>query len=100
MKQIMSIKPEAEVFLVANKCDRTDYRVISTREGKSLATKHGIAYMECSAKSGDGVVEAYRQVTAVTTKSVISRRTEDAKRRNITALHGGKSRKCPGCVLL
>ncbi len=47
----------SEVFfcsgvLVGNKTDKENYRVVSTQEGKQLATSRKMGFFECSAVSG------------------------------------------------
>ncbi|KAG8992840.1 GTP-binding protein [Tulasnella sp. JGI-2019a] len=49
----------AAVFLLANKCDLLDGRVIAEQEGAGIATELGMKYREVSAKSNVGV-EALR----------------------------------------
>ncbi|KAG8992826.1 GTP-binding protein Rab-3D [Tulasnella sp. JGI-2019a] len=45
----------ALVFLLANKCDLSDDRVVTEREGRVLAIGQGLNYAEVSAKSNEGV---------------------------------------------
>lgn len=46
-------------LLVANKCDAEDRRKVSYEEGKDLASRYGINFMETSAKSSINVVETF-----------------------------------------
>jgi len=52
------------VVLLANKIDLREEgaEAVSTEEGKSLATKLGIKFLETSAKSGTGVEEAFDEL--------------------------------------
>ena len=47
------------IALIGNKIDLDDKRVISFDEGKELALKNGIIFMETSAKTGEGVNEVF-----------------------------------------
>lgn len=48
--------------LVANKVDLVDQRQVSTEEGMAYAQQLGWSYFETSAKEGQGVTEAFRQI--------------------------------------
>jgi len=52
----------SEKFLVGNKIDLEDQRVITTEQGKELADKHSIYFTETSAKSGEGLEELFNVV--------------------------------------
>ena len=103
MRQIGQNAPkDVEVFLVANKCDRRDYRIITSEEGKALAGHYSAQYFECSAKSGMGVFELYQKAARKTAKRAKSRPVVPAKLKvTDRAVRGGReSRRCPGCVIL
>jgi len=63
----------AVLMLVANKCDSEGERVVSTEEGRALAERHGIGYVETSALSSDGVQEAFHSAL----EAVIPMRLQD-----------------------
>ena len=50
------------VFLVGNKCDMTDKRIISTDEGKDFANKKKLRFFETSAKTGFGINEVFNEL--------------------------------------
>ena len=50
------------VFLVGNKCDMTDKRIISTDEGKDFANKNKLRFFETSAKTGLGIKEVFNEL--------------------------------------
>ena len=50
------------MFLIGNKCDLEEYRVISTEEGQKLAEKLQMTYFEMSAKENIGVNEGYKYI--------------------------------------
>ncbi len=49
------------IVLVGNKIDLKDNRDVSFEEGKELANKNGIIFMETSAKTGEGVEEIFKK---------------------------------------
>lgn len=48
--------------LLANKMDLIDQRQVSVEEGKAYAERLGWGYFETSAKQGQGVTDAFRQI--------------------------------------
>ncbi|XP_063711965.1 uncharacterized protein LOC134840181 [Symsagittifera roscoffensis] len=54
---------DAEVLLIANKCDLAHMRTVSMQEGMRQASNEGIAYLETSAKSGQNVKDAVQTLT-------------------------------------
>eukprot|EP01118_Nematostelium_gracile_P011048 TRINITY_DN3886_c0_g1_i2.p3 TRINITY_DN3886_c0_g1~~TRINITY_DN3886_c0_g1_i2.p3 ORF type:complete len:132 (+),score=42.87 TRINITY_DN3886_c0_g1_i2:531-926(+) len=62
---IIRMKQEAQDFpivLVGNKKDLAHERVVSTEEGKQMADKFKIPFMETSAKSNENVADAFHQL--------------------------------------
>jgi len=53
-------------ILVGNKKDLEMARTITFAEGKALADKYGIPFMETSAKTGHNVTEAFHELVRVT----------------------------------
>lgn len=53
-------KRNGPIFLVGTKCDLEGQRAVSRREVEAFAKKHGLTYMETSAKTGIGVEETFR----------------------------------------
>ena len=47
-------------LLVGNKCDLQSKKVVTFDEGKALADKHGIKFMESSAKNAHNVEQAFQ----------------------------------------
>jgi GTPase SAR1 family protein len=50
------------VLYFGNKIDLKDKRVIAYDEGKTFAQKYGVKFIETSAKSAEGVSEAFYSV--------------------------------------
>jgi Ras-related protein Rab-8A len=55
-------------ILVANKCDLVKDRKVASSRGIDLAKEYGIPYFECSAKSGEGVAEAFDTLAKISVK--------------------------------
>ncbi|KAL6063559.1 Ras-related protein Rab-11A, variant 2 [Balamuthia mandrillaris] len=51
------------VILVGNKCDLVSQRCVSVEEGKRLAEKENMFFIETSAKSGSNIEKAFVQLT-------------------------------------
>ncbi|KAJ3368541.1 Ras- protein Rab-2A [Kappamyces sp. JEL0680] len=56
---------EIKSILVANKCDQESKRQVSREEGMEFAKRHGLLYIETSAKSGKNVEEVPHAVLIV-----------------------------------
>ena len=54
IKNDSSLKEKVQ-FLVGNKNDLEDKRIISKEEGEKLAKKYGVMFSECSAKTGENI---------------------------------------------
>ena len=60
MSQIGSFAPaDVKVAIVGNKTDLTGERRVSFEEGEAIAAKYGVPFFELSAKTGDGINEAF-----------------------------------------
>ena len=59
-------------LLIGNKCDLNDRRVVSTEEGKELADSLGVAYIETSAKTANGVEESFYKMTSSIKSKIIT----------------------------
>ncbi|TPP67048.1 putative YPT6-GTP-binding protein of the rab family [Fasciola gigantica] len=63
IKRIRETKPnEGIIFLVGNKTDLTEKRVVSFEEGSAKAKKERVHFCETSAKSGTGVNGLFKQI--------------------------------------
>jgi Ras-related protein Rab-8A len=52
---------QVELILIGNKMD-TENRIITTAQGEALGKKYGISHFETSAKTGQGVTEAFEEL--------------------------------------
>jgi len=63
--EILKIKedyPDIPIMLVGNKCDMESERVVSTQEGKDLAAKYQIGFIESSAKNNLNINEIFYEL--------------------------------------
>ncbi|KAG7692893.1 hypothetical protein KL930_004240 [Ogataea haglerorum] len=58
-------KDEAQLFLVGNKCDDTESRQVSEKQGEQLAEELNVPFMEASAKSGLNVNEMFYKLASL-----------------------------------
>ena len=47
------------IFLIGNKCDLEAQRDVTFEEARQFAEENGLMFVEASAKTGDGVEEAF-----------------------------------------
>ena len=57
-----SANPNIVLVLVGNKADIASQRTVSEEEAQALARKHGLIYVEASAKTGHNVDKAFERV--------------------------------------
>lgn len=50
------------IALVGNKVDMAERRVVATSEGESKAREEGVMFIECSARTGDNVMQLFRNL--------------------------------------
>ena len=51
--------PNTVIFLIGNKCDLDQQRDVTFDEAKQFADENGLTFLETSAKTGEGVEEAF-----------------------------------------
>jgi len=66
-----SNNPHMVVMLVGNKCDMQSRRVIQFEEGAQFAAKHGLQFMETSAKTGYNVDEVFLRTAHLINNKVV-----------------------------
>lgn len=55
--------PNTVIFLIGNKSDLDSQRDVTYEEAKKFADENGLMFMETSAKSGEGVEEAFLETS-------------------------------------
>lgn len=94
-KQILRVKDRDEfpMLLVGNKSDLKHHRQVSREEAQQFSDSVGVPYIECSAKEGINVVEAFHELVRIIRKFHLAERPhfEEAQRLK------GKQRRC--CML-
>ncbi|KAF9109062.1 hypothetical protein BGX27_008045 [Mortierella sp. AM989] len=64
--------PNIVLMLVGNKSDLRHLRAVATEDGKALAEKHNMLFLETSALNGTNVQEAFSEVIAEIHKAVLT----------------------------
>ena len=65
-------------YLLGNKCDKSDSRVISYEEGNEMAQKYNMKFFETSAKDGINLREVIEGISkdVLSSKNIIQKGTE------------------------
>ncbi|XP_061542836.1 uncharacterized protein rab44 [Phycodurus eques] len=77
------------ILLLGNKSDRTE-RTVTTEEGQNLAKEFNIDFIECSAVTGDNVIQSLEAVARLLSQ-------KDDRRQETLALHKEPPKKKSGC---
>ena len=80
-------------ILIGNKSDLSSKRAVSFEEASEYAKKHGMKYIEVSAKTGENVVEAFLSLCTDTLHSAISTHKKPEKKEVATLSPIGKTVK-------
>lgn len=93
ISQIKRIKDIDNVpaIIVGNKCDLEYQRQVTTKEGQDLARRFGLPFQETSAKTRDGVQEAFFELIRHTPRV-------NGKEYKVTILGGGGVGKSASCI--
>ncbi|KXH77151.1 MAG: hypothetical protein AM326_05645 [Candidatus Thorarchaeota archaeon SMTZ-45] len=59
-----ALNKEIPLVLVANKTDLPD-RVVEPLEGRDFADRHGMPYIESSAKTGEGIIDIFSELAEI-----------------------------------
>ena len=62
-------------IIVGNKSDAADKRKVTYDEGKDLAAHYNVKFLETSAKSSTGVIEAFQTLTKEIKGRVVPKKT-------------------------
>ena len=61
--------PNVQIYLVGNKTDLSDKRVVSTDTGREYAEENGMFYFETSASTGDGIQQVMSEIVRGATET-------------------------------
>lgn len=75
------------IMLIGNKSDLDGSRAVSTEEGSEFAQKHGLIFIECSAKTAQNVEEAFVSTAIAIHKTVQGGDSEGLEDRGIRVRH-------------
>lgn len=73
VEEVRRYVPTAPLLLVGNKCDLEDKRQVTPDEGKELATRLGLIFLETSAKSSHNIDQAFQEMTSQLIKDAESK---------------------------
>ena len=62
--------PNVKKILLGNKCDLTSEKVVSREQGEEFARQNNMSFFETSAKSGEGIKEAFESIAREIIKSL------------------------------
>ena len=87
---------EIPIYLIGNKCDLEESRVIQREDGENLATQFGTKFYETSCKTGEGVEKCFTDLAAdmfnLIKKKGHSGNSDDDK--NVIINNAKKKKKC------
>jgi len=67
-------------ILVGNKSDAEEKRKVSTQEGKDLAARYNIPFIETSAKASSNVIESFHMLSKEIKAKVVPKPTKSGVR--------------------
>ena len=70
MQKNLKNTPNLNGFLIGNKNDLLDKRVITKEDAKQLAKDLNLGYIETSALTGENVIQAYHEIAKELLKSI------------------------------
>ncbi|CAG9311964.1 unnamed protein product [Blepharisma stoltei] len=88
--------PNLKNFLVGNKIDLADQRIIPTKEGQNFAKRHDMEYLETSAKEGTDVEKLFQVLAEkiLEDKSALSRLSRGSDALLLQPQPKEKAKKC------
>jgi small GTP-binding protein len=112
IEYIKEVNEDAPIILVANKCDLDNERMVIVQKGIELAEKHGISFVEASAKDNKNVEKTFVKLSQDILTNVLNKNPnlnpndDDQMFGNISFresfLYEGEKQKfkCPNCIML
>ena len=86
--------PGTIVYLIGNKIDQIDKRVIDYEQGKKLAEEFKVPYYETSAKFGDGINEVFQNLVNVIHANYMDEHKELKETKIVNLDYKKKTRRC------
>ncbi len=81
------------IALLGNKCEREEARKVSYEEGRLLAEKHEVMFLEVSAKAPDGILHAFKMLMTNMMMKIEEKRKEKEGVAGVPEEEGNKCRK-------
>lgn len=82
-------------ILIGNKNDLEKHRCVSQKEGKQLALKYDMEFMEISVKENKGVDESFEKLINKISKNYV----DEKKFNNLEIMEEGVNKKCLNCTI-
>lgn len=82
-------------ILIGNKCDLEDKRVVTKEQGEALAAQYNMTHVECSAKEGLNVNEAFVQLATIVVRKQGNASSQEVQ--NAVKVDNKKKEKKGGC---
>ena len=73
IEYIKEVNEDAPIILVANKCDLDNERMVIVQKGIELAEKHGISFVEASAKDNKNVEKTFVKLSQDVLTNVLNK---------------------------
>lgn len=101
-KVIKEVNENANVILVANKCDLDDKRLVSEEEGNKVAKENNISFVEASAKENINITETFVKIaeeilSEAHTKSIHFNDSESDGKKRKSLSYKKQSKSCLKC---
>ena len=68
------------IVFLGNKCEKEEARKVSYEEGRLFAEKHGIMFLEVSAKAPDGILHAFKMLMSNMMMKIEEKEEDEVKR--------------------
>lgn len=98
IEEVRRYVPTVPLMIIGNKCDMEDKRQVSTEEGRELAAKYNLIFLETSAKNNTNIENTFTDLSRLLMKDAENKPKQESKNQvNIAATSGKKTkRKCCG----
>ena len=95
IQEVRRYVPNVPLMIIGNKCDMEEKRQVSSEEGRELADKHGLIFLETSAKNNMNIENTFTDLSRLLLKDSEGKvKTEPKNQVNIAAAKPQKKKKC------